>query len=110
MERKGKRTNQPQTIRRDIFWFGSRITWVYIDNLQPESLADRLLVKHSQPPFTRLTINWVSHKEALWRVKKRLTKAAYGKGKACISVPAAKGAYNQTSPIWGTRATKRDLP
>eukprot|EP00983_Pelagomonas_calceolata_P118144 1160477-Pelagomonas_calceolata.AAC.17 len=33
------------------------ITWVYIGNIQPESLADRLLVKHSQPALTRLTTN-----------------------------------------------------
>eukprot|EP00983_Pelagomonas_calceolata_P098598 1158369-Pelagomonas_calceolata.AAC.3 len=30
-------------------------TWVDIFNLQPESVAGRLLVKHSQPAFTRTT-------------------------------------------------------
>jgi len=41
------------------FWPTSEhgFTWIYISNLQPEPLADWLLVKHFQPAFTWLTIN-----------------------------------------------------
>eukprot|EP00983_Pelagomonas_calceolata_P115559 1160212-Pelagomonas_calceolata.AAC.12 len=43
--------------KRKSFSLSSFLTWVYIGNLQLESLADRLLVKHSQPAFTRFTKN-----------------------------------------------------
>eukprot|EP00983_Pelagomonas_calceolata_P048954 1141288-Pelagomonas_calceolata.AAC.2 len=42
-----------QTKSKGTIIFG--FTWVSIGNLQPESLADRSLVKYSQPAFTRLT-------------------------------------------------------
>eukprot|EP00983_Pelagomonas_calceolata_P086956 1156860-Pelagomonas_calceolata.AAC.16 len=41
------------------------LTWymVYIGNLQPDSLADRLLVGHSQPAFARSTIKRLTAKD-----------------------------------------------
>eukprot|EP00983_Pelagomonas_calceolata_P118926 1160551-Pelagomonas_calceolata.AAC.1 len=33
------------------------VKWVYFGNLQPEFVAARLLVKHSQPAYTKSTTN-----------------------------------------------------